>query len=81
MTNELKEWLKSLISLHEPVQQIRKILNGLLDGFRRLHIDAGIFKFIQEFQGFISPGILAVFVFGEAWAILRKRRVVTPAAG
>ena len=24
----------------------------------------GVFKFIQEFQGFISPGILAVFVFG-----------------
>lgn len=24
----------------------------------------GIFKFIQEFQGFISPGILAVFLFG-----------------
>jgi SSS family solute:Na+ symporter len=24
----------------------------------------GIFKYIQEFQGFISPGILAVFVFG-----------------
>lgn len=24
----------------------------------------GIFNFIQEFQGFISPGILAVFIFG-----------------
>ena len=24
----------------------------------------GIFKFIQEFQGYISPGILAVFAFG-----------------
>ena len=24
----------------------------------------GIFSYIQEFQGFISPGILAVFVFG-----------------
>lgn len=24
----------------------------------------GIFKYIQEFQGFISPGVLAVFVFG-----------------
>ena len=32
------------------------------------HLDSpkfgGIFTFIQEFQGFISPGILAVFVFG-----------------
>jgi SSS family solute:Na+ symporter len=26
----------------------------------------GIFTYIQEFQGFISPGILAVFVFGFA---------------
>jgi len=33
----------------------------------------GIFNFIQEFQGFISPGILAAFVFG----IVFKR---TPAA-
>jgi len=24
----------------------------------------GIFAYIQEFQGFISPGILAVFIFG-----------------
>ncbi len=24
----------------------------------------GVFKYIQEFQGYISPGILAVFVFG-----------------
>ena len=24
----------------------------------------GIFTFIQEFQGFISPGILAIFIFG-----------------
>ena len=24
----------------------------------------GIFKYIQEFQGYASPGILAVFVFG-----------------
>ena len=25
---------------------------------------SGIFTFIQEFQGFISPGVLAIFVFG-----------------
>jgi len=24
----------------------------------------GVFKYIQEFQGFVSPGVLAVFVFG-----------------
>jgi SSS family solute:Na+ symporter len=29
-------------------------------------LKGGVFKFIQEFQGFISPGILAAFVFGFA---------------
>jgi SSS family solute:Na+ symporter len=29
-----------------------------------IKFDAGIFHYIQEFQGFISPGILAAFVFG-----------------
>lgn len=30
----------------------------------RLEAFGGIFAYIQEFQGFISPGILAVFIFG-----------------
>jgi len=30
----------------------------------RLESFGGIFAYIQEFQGFISPGILAVFIFG-----------------
>ncbi|MDR1496802.1 MAG: sodium/solute symporter [Puniceicoccales bacterium] len=34
------------------------VLAPLLDTF------GSIFKYIQEFQGYISPGILAVFVFG-----------------
>lgn len=29
-------------------------------------LQGGVFKFIQEFQGYISPGILAAFVFGFA---------------
>lgn len=29
-------------------------------------LGGGVFKFIQEFQGYISPGILAAFVFGFA---------------
>ncbi len=33
-------------------------LTGLLKG--------GVFSFIQEFQGYVSPGILAAFVFGFA---------------
>ena len=38
----------------------RKLIAPILDnpGF------GGIFTFIQEFQGFISPGILAIFLFG-----------------
>ena len=35
----------------------------------------GIFKYIQEFQGFISPGIVAVFVFGMVF------KSAPPAAG
>ena len=27
-------------------------------------LKGGVFKFIQEFQGYISPGIVAAFVFG-----------------
>jgi len=38
----------------------------------------GVFKFIQEFQGFISPGILAVFVFG---LINRKAPSITGVLG
>ena len=38
-------------------------------------LKGGVFKFIQEFQGYISPGILAAFVFGFA---VRK---APPAAG
>lgn len=38
----------------------------------------GVFKFIQEFQGYISPGILAVFVFG---LINRKAPAVTGVVG
>jgi SSS family solute:Na+ symporter len=29
-------------------------------------LEGGVFKFIQEFQGYISPGIVAAFVFGFA---------------
>jgi len=36
------------------------IVSPLLDNPRF----GGIFKYIQEFQGYVSPGILAVFVFG-----------------
>lgn len=38
----------------------------------------GIFKYIQEFQGYVSPGILAVFVFG---IINRRAAGVTGVVG
>jgi SSS family solute:Na+ symporter len=38
----------------------------------------GIFKYIQEFQGYISPGILAVFVFGF---LVRKAPPITGVVG
>lgn len=38
-------------------------------------LKGGVFKFIQEFQGYVSPGILAAFVFGFAV------RRAPPAAG
>jgi SSS family solute:Na+ symporter len=50
-----------------PGNRFRGFLSDLLKG--------GVFKFIQEFQGYISPGILAAFVFGFAV------RRAPPAAG
>jgi len=38
----------------------------------------GVFKYIQEFQGYISPGILAVFVFGF---LVKKAPPVTGVTG
>ena len=42
------------------------VLFVLLAGFVAPKLDnfSSIFAYIQEFQGFISPGILAVFIFG-----------------
>ena len=38
----------------------------------------GIFKYIQEFQGYVSPGILAVFVFG---LVNRRAKGITGVVG
>ena len=38
----------------------------------------GVFKYIQEFQGYISPGILAVFVFGF---VIKKAPPITGVVG
>jgi len=64
---------KSLVSTGRIATAIFVVIGCLvaprLGGFK------GIFHFIQEFQGYISPGILAAFVFGM---IVRK---APPAAG
>jgi SSS family solute:Na+ symporter len=40
------------------------VVVGCLIAPELVRFGAGIFSYIQEFQGFISPGILAAFVFG-----------------
>ncbi len=40
------------------------VLGGLVAPFLANPRFGGVFNFIQEFQGYISPGILAAFVFG-----------------
>lgn len=40
------------------------IIAAIIAPFLALPSFGGIFTFIQEFQGFISPGVLAVFIFG-----------------
>lgn len=37
---------------------------GCLVGIQIVNFGAGVFHFIQEFQGFVTVGILAVFIFG-----------------
>ncbi len=58
------------------------IVFAILGIFVAPHLDhpmfGGIFSFIQEFQGFISPGILAVFLFG---LFVRKASTVAGVIG
>jgi len=51
------------------------VIGGLISPLLDNPKFGGIFKYIQEFQGYVSPGILAVFVFG----LLNRR--APPAAG
>jgi len=45
------------------------VVIGSIIGYFLQYFPSGIFNFIQEFQGFLSPGVLGAFVFGF---ILRK---------
>ena len=60
ITGEKSE--KKLVGMGKIFVTIFVILAALLAP--KLDSLGGIFKYIQEFQGFISPGILMVFVFG-----------------
>jgi solute:Na+ symporter, SSS family len=64
---------RSLVKIGRILTVVFVILSGLIALF--LRNPKGIFHFIQEFQGFISPGILAAFLFG----LVFKR--TPPAAG
>jgi SSS family solute:Na+ symporter len=62
-------WLKDIsqksLVLMGRVMTVVFVLVGCLVAPQLTHPQfGGIFKYIQEFQGFISPGILAAFVFG-----------------
>jgi SSS family solute:Na+ symporter len=60
MTGEKSE--KKLVSMGKVFVSVFVVLAALLAP--KLDSFGGIFAYIQEFQGFISPGILAVFIFG-----------------
>jgi len=66
---------KSLVSMGRVVTLILVVLGCFIAPQLGNPIFEGIFNYIQEFQGFISPGILAAFVFGM---IFKKS---PPAAG
>ncbi len=54
---------KSLITMGR-IMTVVFVIVGCLIAPQIRRIPEGVFSYIQEFQGFISPGILAAFVFG-----------------
>ena len=66
---------KSLVSMGRVVTLILVVMGCFIAPQLGNPIFEGIFNYIQEFQGYISPGILAAFVFGM---IFKKS---PPAAG
>lgn len=60
LTHEKSE--AKLVSVGKLFVSVFVVLAALLAP--KLEAFGGIFAYIQEFQGFISPGILAVFIFG-----------------
>lgn len=55
---------KSLVDVGRICVIVFAVLGMIVAPFLSHPMFGGIFSFIQEFQGFISPGILAVFLFG-----------------
>jgi len=60
MSGAAADWLGMAIASYEWMAAITLVVVA----FVFLPAFGGIFNFIQEFQGFISPGILAVYLFG-----------------
>jgi len=55
---------KALVSMGRVVTLVLVVLGCFIAPQLGNPVFEGIFNYIQEFQGFISPGILAAFVFG-----------------
>ena len=55
---------RSLVSVGRICVVVFAVLGMIVAPYLNHPMFGGIFSFIQEFQGFISPGILAVFLFG-----------------
>jgi len=55
---------KALVAVGRTCVLVFAVTGCLLAPFLDHPKFGGIFKYIQEFQGYISPGILAIFVFG-----------------
>lgn len=57
---------RTLVSMGRGATLLFVVLSCLIAPFLGHERFGGIFNYIQEFQGYISPGILAAFVFGFA---------------
>ncbi len=60
----LKISQKELVAMGKVATLVCAIIGTVIAPFLGNPAFGGIFTFIQEFQGFLSPGVLAVFLFG-----------------
>ncbi len=60
----LKTTQTELVTVGKVATLVCALIGTVIAPFLGNPIFGGIFTFIQEFQGFLSPGVLAVFLFG-----------------